>query len=64
MEPSAIGVPSLWVAGAQDATYVGRMRDEASRAEGSFVAIAECGHNVVLRRPEQLADTIRQWTMG
>ncbi len=63
VDPSAIPVPSLWIAGNDDERYRSRLEKDATAAGGQFVTVAG-GHNLVLENPQAVAGAIVDWTDG
>lgn len=59
--PSSVAAPSLWLAGADDAVYVERMRTDASLTGGQFEIIADAGHNLIRDAAGAVASVIARW---
>jgi len=62
---AACGVPTLWIAGSEDAGFVALAHRAVSGIPGATYAIMEgCGHRVPLQKPEALAEYVRRFLGG
>jgi pimeloyl-ACP methyl ester carboxylesterase len=58
-----LSIPTLWIAGANDAKYCAEAARGAARSRGEAMIVGGAGHRVPWEAPDALSETIRAFVV-